>query len=261
LGLIIVAGTIAVGVSTGDIGSPVAVPNVSPAAAPSDTKLLAGRARAAEPSPNAERCDQLAAHPDDPGKPRGVPGQVFDAMTEAATRQAIEICAAALGEDAANSRAQFNLGRAYQRLGMLRPQEKAEAWRRAGEAYAAAADRGYAAAQANLGQMLYGGALGQKLYGGADLKQDDRQAIDWLRQAAAGNYADAYLTLAHAYATGRGVGQPDQRKAYCWLTLLQNASSIRAYRSLAQQQRAAMLLNAADKKQIDDSARRPQDCL
>lgn len=259
LGLVIVGATLGIGVATEEIGPP-AAETASDRAAPAgdgavEAKLAPQSARMPEPRPSvhAARCDALAAHPDDPGKPRGVPGVEFDAMSEAATREAVETCSAALGDDADNLRARFNLGRAFQRAAMLRPAERVEAWKRAGEAYAAAAAQGYAAAQGNLGQMLYGGTGG--------FPQDDRQAVGWLRKAAAGDFADAYLTLAHAYSTGRGVDQADQRKTYCWLTLLVRASSIRAYRSFAQQQRAAMLIGAADKRQIEESATRGADCL
>src|SRR5262249_13092422 len=166
-------------------------------------------------SANVTGCDELAAHPDDPGKPRGVAGVEFDAMSEAATREAVEVCSAAAREHPGELRARFNLGRALQRTSMLRPLERAESLRRAREAYAEAAQRDYPAAQGNYGQMLYGGGLGQRLNEGTGPAPDPREAVEWLRKSAAGNYPDAYLTLAHAYITGRGVEQADARKAYC----------------------------------------------
>lgn len=258
-GILIVGATVAVGVATQKIGSsgeaPMAEGAAPPAKGTAEPKLapLASRGTAAMFSANATRCDALAAHPDDPGKPRPVSGIEFDGMTETATREAIDTCGAALREDAGNLRAQFNLGRAYQRMARLRPQEAAEAWRRAGEAYAAAAKHGYAAAQGNFGQMLYGGTGGVAV--------DLRQAVEWLRKAAAGDFPDAYLTLAFAYSTGRGVDQADQRKAFCWLTLVERASSVKAYRALAQQQRAAMAIAAAEKRAIEESVKKGADCL
>jgi TPR repeat protein len=113
--------------------------------------------------------------------------------------------------------------------------------------------RGYAAAQGNFGQMLYGGTGG--------MAPDPRQAVEWLRKAAAGDFPDAYLTLAFAYTTGRGTDAPDQRKAFCWLSLLERATTVKAYRALAQQQRAAMALSATDKRSIEEGAMKGKDCL
>jgi serine/threonine protein kinase len=257
LALVIVGAAIAVGVATDDIGplDAAKMAETSPASGDGRVETMAAplAVRAAAPSADAARCDELAAHPDDPGKPASVAGVQFDSITENGARQAAEACAAALRQDGANLRAQFNLGRAYQRIARLKPQESAEAWRRAGEAYAAAAKGGYAAAQGNYGQMLYGGLGG--------VAPDLREAVDWLKKAAAGNFPDAYLTLAFAYTTGRGVEQADQRKTFCFLTLLERTTSIPAYRALAQQQRAAMAIGAAEKKRIEESAARGRDCL
>ena len=213
---------------------------------------LASRGADAAPSVIASRCDALAAHPDDPGKPRGTAGVAFDAMTEAATREALAACAAALREDSGNLRARFNLGRAYQRMARLKPAESGEAWRRAGEAYAEAARRGYAAAQGNLGQMIYAGAGG--------FAPDRRAAIEWLRKAAAGDYPDAYLTLAHAYSKGRGIAA-DRRKSFCFLTLFERAATVPAHRALARQQRAAIAIGPAEKRAIEDAAAKGASCL
>jgi len=256
LAVLLIGASVAVGVATRQIGpaETAKLAETAPAAAPAPKLApLASRSSDAPPSGAAARCDALAAHPDDPGRPRGTAGVAFDAITEAATREAAEVCAAALREDARNLRAQFNLGRAYQRLARLKPAESVEAWRRAGEAYAAAAQAGYAAAQGNYGQLLYGGTGGVAV--------DLRQAVEWLRKSAAGNFPDAYLTLAFAYSTGRGLDQSDQKKAFCWLTLVERTSSVKAYRALAQQQRAAMALPAADKRAIEESAKKGADCL
>ena len=254
-GLIIVGATVGVGLATNDIGPPRQLVEHAPGAAPSASKVtpLAARSSDIAASASVQRCDDLAAHPDDPGKPAGVRGADFESMTEAATREAVEVCAAALRADPNQRRAQFNLGRALQRLARLKPQDSAETWRRAGEAYTAAAQNGYAAAQGNLGQMLYGGTGGQPL--------DQRRAVEWLTKSAAGNFPDAYLTLAYAYGTGRGVDQANARKSYCWMTLVERTTSVRAYRAFAQQQRAAIVLNAADKRAIEESAKQGKDCL
>jgi serine/threonine protein kinase len=253
-GILLIGATVGVGVATRQIGpsETARLDAIAPAAAPKMTQLAA-RSADAPPSANSARCDALAAHPDDPGKPRGVAGVEFDGMTEASTREALDACAAALRDDGRNLRAQFNLGRAYQRMARLKPAESADAWKRAGEAYGEAARRGYAAAQGNLGQMMYGGMAG--------VAPNPREAVEWLRKAAAGNFPDAYLTLAFAYATGRGMDQGDQRKAFCWLTLLERSSAVKSYRALAQQQRATMALSAADKRAIEESAKKGADCL
>jgi serine/threonine protein kinase len=253
-GVLLVGATVGVGVATRQIGPSETerLAEVAPAAAPK-VATLSARGTATPPSANAARCDALAAHPDDPGKPAGVSGIAFDGMSEADTREALDACAAAAREDAGNLRAKFNLGRAYQRIARLKPAEGAEAWRRAGDAYADAARRGYAAAQGNFGQMLYGGTGG--------MAPDPRQAVEWLRKAAGGDFPDAYLTLAFAYTTGRGTDAPDQRKAFCWLSLLERATTVKAYRALAQQQRAAMALSATDKRSIEEGAMKGKDCL
>ncbi len=259
LAILLVGAAVAVGVATNQIG-PSEAPRMAESASPpssstSGPKLapLASRTVDAARSANAARCDALAAHPDDPGKPRGVAGVEFDGISELAAREAFETCHAALRADPGNLRAQFNLGRAYQRIARLKPQESAEAWRRAGEAHAAAAKGGHAAAQGNLGQMLYGGTGG--------FAPDPRQAVEWLRKSAAGNFPDAYLTLGHAYAIGRGVEQADPRKAFCWFTLLERSTSVRAYRALARQQRATIAIGAAEKRAIEESAQKGADCL
>jgi len=97
--------------------------------------------------------------------------------------------------------------------------------------------------------------------GSGGLEQNRRQAVEWLRKAAEGNFPDAYLTLSHAYATASGVDAADVRRAYCFLVLLERMSSVREYRMLAQQQRAAMLIGAAERKSIEESAKRGSDCL
>jgi serine/threonine protein kinase len=253
-GLIIVGATIGVGVATRDIGPPTgrSLAEHTPAAAPSVTPLAA-RSSDAAAAANVKRCDELAAHPDDPGKPKETKGVDFDGITEQAAREAIATCGAALRANENNLRAQFNLGRAHQRVARLKPQESVESWRRATDAYTAAARSGYAAAQGNLGQMFYGGTGG--------VTADARQALEWLRKSAEGNFPDAYLTLAHAYVTGRGVDQADAKKAFCWLTLAERSSSVRAYRAYAQQQRAAMQLSATDKRTVEESAKQGKDCL
>lgn len=208
---------------------------------------------ASPPSKNVQRCDRLATHPDDPQKPANVAGVAFDALTDKAAAEAVEACTAAAQEEPGNPRVRFNLGRAYHRASIYSVQNRQDYLRRAAEAYAAAAEAGHAAAQANLGQMLYEGSGG--------LGRDERKAVEWLAKSARANFPDAYLTLAHAYATGRGVEQADQRKAYCFLTLLWRSSTIGPYRSFAERQRAIAAIDAADKRRIDERARSGADCL
>jgi hypothetical protein len=198
------------------------------------------------------RCDALIAHPDDPRRPGEAPGVSWSSLDLAAARDAVEACSRAVAEDTtADPRMRFNLARTYHRLSALRPEERATYVRLAVAHYAAAAESGHAAAQGNLGQMLYDGSSGTR---------DLARAHEWLRKAALGGFADAYLTLAHAYSSGTGV-EPDQRKAVCWYSLVVRHSSVEPYRRWAEQQRALIALDAAEKRKYADGTSGPGECL
>lgn len=125
----------------------------------------------------AQRCDQLAAAPDDEQKPRGVPG-VYREFVDAVP--AIEACEAALRAGRADIRLQFQLGRAYW---ANLEDDKARA------AFEAAAEGGYAAAETALVEMVYAE--------NADGRQDySEDAYAYLRSAMSRNArAETFLGL------------------------------------------------------------------
>jgi serine/threonine protein kinase len=252
--LMILGGVLTVGVETGDIE--LAMPSLN--ATNEDGAARAAAAATSEPPPppppsrDAIRCSELAAHPDDPQRPRGAPGVAFEAISEAAARDAVAACTAALRDRPDDRAARFNLGRAHHRLSRLRANAPGEAARLAAEAYAAAAARGYAAAMGNLGELLY--------WGGQGVPRDDAKAVEWLRKAAEAGFPDAYWTLALAHASGRGVDKADARKSFCWLTLLLRKSTLDYYRVLAERQRARIALPPAERAALE-AVSSPRDCL
>lgn len=118
------------------------------------------------------KCDELAAHPEDPARPREVAGvadaEFIDPMP------AFEACAAAVAAEPDNPRYQFQLGRSL--LLMDEMQGEAENHLRI------ATEKRYAAAAAYL----------------AGLVADDDQAIRLLRTSLAGGFAPAQPALAAA---------------------------------------------------------------
>ncbi len=102
-----------------------------------------------------------------------------------------------------NAEALFNLGQLYrQGLGVEKDAEKAEVY------YTRAAGRGHAAAQSNLGTMLYF----------RKQNPDRRAALEWWRKAAAGLDVRAQYMLGVAHINGDEVSR-DLVKGYAWLTL------------------------------------------
>ena len=102
-----------------------------------------------------------------------------------------------------NAEALFNLGQLYrQGLGVAKDAEKAEVY------YTRAAERGHAAAQSNLGTMLYF----------RDRNPDRQAALEWWRKAAAGLDVRAQYMLGVAHINGDDVSR-DVVKGYAWLTL------------------------------------------
>jgi serine/threonine protein kinase/TPR repeat protein len=225
-------------------------------AAPQITAVVTEAPRAAAapvPMPDSvRRCDISMAHPDDPQRPSDVAGIAWSSIDLTAAREALEACSRAVVEDAAGTpRLRFNLARTYHRLAQLRPEDRAIFVRLAVENYAAAAERGHAAAQGNLGQMLYDGSSGTR---------DLTKAVEWLRKGALGGFPDSYLTLAHAYTTGTGV-EADQRTAVCWYSLVVRTSSVEGYRRWAEQERARIAIDPAEKQRYAESTAGPGECL
>ena len=102
-----------------------------------------------------------------------------------------------------NAEALFNLGQLYrQGLGVGKDAEKAEGY------YIRAAERGHAAAQSNLGTMLYF----------REQNPDRQTALEWWRKAAAGLDVRAQYMLGIAHINGDDVSR-DLVKGYAWLTL------------------------------------------
>eukprot|EP00179_Madagascaria_erythrocladioides_P017589 CAMPEP_0198343732 /NCGR_PEP_ID=MMETSP1450-20131203/62272_1 /TAXON_ID=753684 ORGANISM="Madagascaria erythrocladiodes, Strain CCMP3234" /NCGR_SAMPLE_ID=MMETSP1450 /ASSEMBLY_ACC=CAM_ASM_001115 /LENGTH=64 /DNA_ID=CAMNT_0044048933 /DNA_START=1 /DNA_END=191 /DNA_ORIENTATION=- len=53
--------------------------------------------------------------------------------------------------------------------------------------------------------------------GEGGLKRNDEVALVWWERAAENGDAVAMYRLARAYSEGRGVGEPDDRKALYWM--------------------------------------------
>jgi TPR repeat protein len=135
----------------------------------------------------------------------------------------------------------FNVGLSYHlgRFGIPRDPTEAAKW------YRAAAERGYALAQANLGycydtgfgveaepieavkwyQMaaLQGNAfaqfnVGKKYHSGPGVGLDQKLALRWLSQAAQQSFVPAYFTLGQMHAND-SLGNPDYKEAMKWFRL------------------------------------------
>jgi TPR repeat protein len=117
-----------------------------------------------EPGP---LCDQLAAHPDDPRKPRQVAGVKDDDLDSA---KAADACLDAANVSPEEPRYRFQLGRAFRWGGMDKE---------ALEVLTAASDKGYAAAKAYL----------------ADLTEDSTEAERLYQEAAKGGFKPAETVL------------------------------------------------------------------
>jgi Ser/Thr protein kinase RdoA (MazF antagonist) len=232
--------------------SPLVGVNSAAPLSPGAKSKVAAAELAAAPRASLQRCDALIAHPDDPQRPADVVGTDWNAVDVAAARDAIEACSLAVEEgEAETPRLRFNLARAYHRLAQVRPEDRTLYVRLAIASYTAAAERGHAAAQGNLGQMLYDGSAGAR---------DLPKAIEQLRKAAQGGYPDAFLTLAHAHATGSGV-EVDNRKTVCWLGLVVRKSSVLRYRRWAEQEIASIALDPVEKRKIAEGTGEPGECL
>ena len=121
-------------------------------------------------SPVAHRCDELAAHPEDPGRPPAVAGVTDQALNP---ELAIESCMLALEENPDNSRLSFQLARSLMAGGLV---SDAEPFLRD------AANAKHAAALGYLG----------------DIEQDQEKAVAFYKASAAGGFKPAEKVLNEA---------------------------------------------------------------
>lgn len=139
--------------------------------------------------PPEQRCEQLAAHPYEPGRNgRGVEWGRVDVAP------AIEACRTALQRYPAAPEIQYRLGRTLLQTGC---------YNEAFSLLLASAQSGYTPAQ-----VAYGSAFDQ----GQCVAIDVDVGFEWLTKAAAGGHPIGIYNLGLLYARGRGV-QSDQRHA------------------------------------------------
>jgi TPR repeat protein len=182
------------------------------------------------PTPMTE-CDRLAAHPHDPMKlGAGIEADKVDGIG------AIKACEAAVKAYPDAERLWFQMGRAFD---IQDDYSKSIHW------YRKAVERGYSAAQNNLGLMYargegvtkdhkealkwfrkaaeQGHAVGQRNTGliyekGEGVTKDYKEAVKWYRKAAEQGYASAQNNLGFMYMNGEGVTK-DYGKALKWFRL------------------------------------------
>ena len=179
--------------------------------------------------PRVGRCDELAAAPDDPDRPKGVRGVRLGQIQASA---AIEACRGAVQAHPTLRRAGYALGRAY---------DRAERYRDAAAAYRAAADLGSLGALNNLATLhengqgvrlalpdafrLYAQAgeggnrtamanAGRLLEYGRGVPKDEVAAVRWYQRAAEGGDMPSVTKLVPYYLNG-GPGIPrDPQKGF-----------------------------------------------
>lgn len=140
----------------------------------------------------------------------------------------IAICAALYLGLRMSPKEQFDQGLKYATgQGVQQDDVQAVSW------YQKAADRGYAEAQENLGEMY-------------KRAKDDAQAVYWYQKAAQQGYPAAQYNLGDAYAEGQGVQQDDTR-AVTWSGKLPTKEMQTHRRDLARCTRTA---EAASRKMI-----------
>jgi TPR repeat protein len=131
-----------------------------------------------------DACDQLAASPFDPDKPKEVAGAKFEEIDPA---KATPACRAAVAERPTNARLLFNLSRSLTKSG---DKEEALALLRR------AADAGNPAAM---------NVLASAYQRGNGVARDPAEAARWYRRSAAAGHMGAMVELATAYEKGDGV--------------------------------------------------------
>ncbi|HWT31886.1 MAG TPA: tetratricopeptide repeat protein, partial [Propylenella sp.] len=151
-----------------------------------------GQPAFAQSDPVAE-CDRLAGDARDPQK--AGPGVYLDDLQP---EPAIAACGAAVAAEPGNARLRYQLGRALRKAGD---------YEAAAKELEAAAMRGYASAQA---------ALGELYEQGQGVPQDQASALAWFRLAAQQGHVDGEWKLGIAYGSGLGVEQDFAQSAE-WL--------------------------------------------
>jgi hypothetical protein len=137
-------------------------------------------------------CDALAGDPDDPNKVTvGIP------IKDLEFDKAYDACSKAYQSRSANARINFQLGRLYL---IKKNYEKAH------ELFANAADSKYAAAQFQIGRMIFNElVVGEK-----------RDAIDWFRRAAQQGHIPAMVSFAGEIAAFSDRTDADNADALRW---------------------------------------------
>ena len=133
-------------------------------------------------------CDQLAASPSDPDKPKNVPGVEAAAINVA---DALPACEAALATEPRSARYLFQYGRVL---------SAAKRDREAVALYSRAADLNYIPAIHNLGFAYFSGN---------GVVQDDRRALTLFARAADAGFVRSIRTVGWMYSQGRGTVQSD----------------------------------------------------
>jgi len=167
--------------------SPLAQTVTAPSAAPTPQESFS------DADPRVVKCDQLAASPEDVRRPVSATGIDFEKIFGLA----VDVCRTAFAVFPDEPRMQYELGRAL------------EAERSYGEAvkfYQLASNRGYAAAQNNLGAMYASGK---------GVEKDLALAFVWLRKAADEGLASAQYQVGAAYEGGQGA-MKDSSQALAW---------------------------------------------
>jgi TPR repeat protein len=154
------------------------------------------------------RCDELAAHPNDPQKiVEGVAWEQIDVIA------ALDACSQEVNRQPANARIQYQYARVLDRQEL---HGDAVMW------YRKAAEQGYPAAQNSLG---YAYEWGQGLEINLQL------AVEWYRQAAEQDYAQAQNNLGTMYFLGKGVDY-DEKQALHWYQKAADQGHATAQRNL-----------------------------
>lgn len=130
------------------------------------------------------RCDQLAAHPDDPRRPPEVSGTT---MNNIDAEEAIPVCLEALAREPENPRIIYQLGRAHL---------KAEDFSLARRHFLRAAEFKYAAAIFSLGALFEFGE---------GVEKNEKQAAEFYHRAIELGSLAAQVQLARLYREGLGV--------------------------------------------------------
>lgn len=141
-----------------------------------------------------QRCEDLAAHPYEPGRNGiGIEWGRVDVVP------AIEACRAALERHPAAPEIQYRLGRTLLQAG---------SYGEAFELLLASAQSGYTPAQ-----VAYGTAFDQ----GQGVVIDSKIAAEWLTKAAAGGHPIGIYNLGLLYGRGRGVANDPRRAAELYI--------------------------------------------